>query len=159
MHIIAIAAMAENRVIGNHGNIPWNIPEEQQFFKKETLGSTVIMGRSTFDSIGRCLPWRRNIVLSRWKMDFSPSLEKKPEVFHSIEHILTSVAWEDRCYICWGWQVYTAFFDRGIVDEVILSVIPGEYEGDVIFPAFENNFVLFSEEQHDLFRILRYRRR
>ena len=56
MHIIAIAAMAENRVIGNHGKIPWNIPEEQQFFKKETLGSTVIMGRSTFDSIGRCLP-------------------------------------------------------------------------------------------------------
>ena len=57
MHIIAIAAMAEeNRVIGDHGKIPWNIPEEQQFFKKETLGSTVIMGRSTFDSIGRCLP-------------------------------------------------------------------------------------------------------
>ena len=61
----AIAAMAENRVIGNHNTIPWHLPEDFKWFKKTTMGQTLLMGRKTFDSIGRPLPGRQTIILSR----------------------------------------------------------------------------------------------
>jgi len=81
--LVLIAAMADNRVIGIEGKLPWHLPEDLQNFKRLTTGGTIVMGRKTYDSIGRPLPNRRNIVLS------SQSFEKEGiEVRHSIPEML-----------------------------------------------------------------------
>ncbi len=70
IHYIAIAAMARNRIIGNEGKIPWHIPEDFAHFRATTKGHPIIMGRKTFESIGRILPGRENIVLTRGEFSF-----------------------------------------------------------------------------------------
>lgn len=83
MEIILIAAMADNRVIGNKGQLPWYLPEDLQNFKRLTTGGVVIMGRKTYESIGKPLPNRRNIVLSSQELEF-PGID----VSHSIQEML-----------------------------------------------------------------------
>ncbi len=155
MYIIAIAAMSENRVLWNQGKIPWKIPEEQQFFKQETLGSPIIMGRKTFESIGRCLPWRRNIVLSRRPFFLEKNNQPAPEVFSDIHDLIAQLVadGEERCYIC-GWsEIYALFFEQNLVDTVILSCVPWEYVGDAFFPLFEPSFHETRAEDHENFTV------
>ncbi|MGH3347465.1 MAG: dihydrofolate reductase, partial [Nocardioides sp.] len=86
--VVAVAAYAENRVIGDHGRIPWHIPDDFAHFKAETFGHTLVMGRLTFDSIGRPLPGRRTIVVTRnraWSAD-------GVEVVHSFDEALVRAA-------------------------------------------------------------------
>ncbi len=129
MQIIAIAAMAENRGIGKDGKIPWYIPEDFKHFKETTLGSPIIMGRKTYDSIGKPLPGRRNIILStsvRVPEDgFFESEEGIPEYFREIDDALWVLQNDgvEKCFVCGGSQIYRAFFDMGLIDEVILSVV------------------------------------
>ena len=134
----AIAAMASNRVIGRDGQLPWHLPEDLKFFKKVTSGHPIIMGRTTFDSIGRPLPKRRNIVLSS-------QMEERDgvEVVRSIE-VLDSLLGDNagEIFVIGGTKVYQTLLPRCSV--LYLTFIEKEYEGDAFFPEFENEFSLDS---------------
>ena len=145
----AIAAMSENRVIGNANKIPWHLPEDFKWVKACTQGQAIAMGRKTFESMGRPLPNRENIVISR-------SVEAIPGclVLPSLE-ALEGYQTDREIWIFGGSQIYTAALDR--IAELYLTVVRGTYEGDAFFPPFEDQF-----EEPELiretpeFRILKY---
>jgi dihydrofolate reductase len=130
MEIILIAAMAANRVIGRGSTIPWDIPGEQTRFKETTMGSSLIMGRKTWDSIGCPLPGRRNIVVTR-QTDFQVS---GAEVVHSLEQGLALTANEEKVFIIGGAQLYQLALAQA--DTLILTELDQEVVGDVFFPQF-----------------------
>tara|TARA_R110002096_G_scaffold173997_4_gene349570 strand:- start:4515 stop:4982 length:468 start_codon:yes stop_codon:yes gene_type:complete len=147
---IAIVAMAANRVIGRNGGLPWQLPDDLKFFKRTTTGSAILMGRKTWDSIGRPLPKRRNIVLSC-------SLESVPEGVDLIRHPddLEKLSLETDVYVIGGAMIYDYFFAR--CDEVLLTYVFAEYEGDTFLPPFEEEFQLAEVvETHPEFEIRRY---
>jgi dihydrofolate reductase len=130
--IVMIAAVARNGVIGNGPDIPWRIPGEQAEFKRLTMGHTLVMGRTTYDSIGRPLPGRTTIVLTRdaaWSAD-------GVLVAHSIEDALAqAAALPGDVVVAGGAEVYAAalpFATEQIVSEVAL-----EPDGDVFYPAYD----------------------
>lgn len=147
---IAVVAMAPNRVIGRDGQLPWHLPGDLRFFRKSTMGQAILMGRNTWDSIGRPLPGRRNIVLSR-------TLEQAPagvEVIRSPEEIGALGITTTLCVIG-GAEIYKLLLPQ--CDEILLSLVRENHEGDTWFPPFENDFTL-SEilEQHEDFEARRY---
>lgn len=150
----AIAAMSLNRVIGAANRIPWHLPEDFKWFKKKTIGQVVIMGRKTFESIGKPLPQRTTIVVSR-------SPQPTPGV-----HKVTDLAqidprapeWSGReLFICGGAQIYQQALP--LCSDLYLTLVNRTVEGDTFFPPFENEFVLVETlfEGPD-FSILHYRR-
>ncbi|MFT5104407.1 MAG: dihydrofolate reductase [Verrucomicrobiales bacterium] len=147
----AVVAMASNRVIGRDGQLPWHLPEDLKLFKKLTLGHPILMGRKTFDSIGRPLPKRRNIVISRtWK----PEPDSGIEVIQNLE-ALDSLGLEGDVYLIGGAQIYAALLPE--CDEVWLSFVYEAHEGDTRFPEFEGDFVLAEVvEKFDAFELRRY---
>ena len=119
--IIAIVAIARNFALGRDGSLPWHYPADLRFFKRTTSGHPIVMGFKTWESIGRALPNRRNIVLSRTR---SIDRVSGAEVIRSREEIVRIAATED-VYIIGGGQIYNAFgdfIDRWIVTEVPVSV-------------------------------------
>ena len=130
IRVIAIAAMAENRVIGNRNQLPWQVPEDFRWFKSRTLGKTLLMGRKTFESIGRPLPGRRTIVLSRsdYPADGITVVSSLDQVAGCLE--------ANELWICGGAEIYAMTLPRW--DELFLSVIAGSYPGDAFFPLFED---------------------
>ncbi len=145
----AIAAMSGNRVIGNRNKIPWHIPEDFMWVKQCTQGQAIAMGRNTFESMGRPLPNRENIVISRTVTEIPGCI-----VLPSLEAL---EAYQTNCeiWIFGGAQIYEQALDR--IEELYLTVVKGEFEGDAWFPAFEDQFILESviREEED-FRILKY---
>ncbi|MEO6847538.1 MAG: dihydrofolate reductase [Chthoniobacterales bacterium] len=148
----AIAAMATNRVIGKDGGIPWHISEDFRWFKKTTLGHWIVMGRKTYESLGKPLPNRRNIVLSRSANPIAgvevitdlAQLEKPPEA--------------TQIFLIGGAEIYRQFINQ--CDEVLLSVVFREVEGDAFFPPFEDNFDLSEVVlTHPEFEVRRYIRK
>lgn len=131
--IIIIAAMAANRIIGSNNTIPWYIPGEQLRFKKITMGYPLIMGRLTWEDIGRPLPGRRSIVLSR-NPDFSA-----PEAEHtgSLEQALLLCPKEKKIFIIGGEQVYRSALP--LADKIILTTFSDFVKGDTRFPKFSDN--------------------
>ena len=128
-----IAAMTPSRVIGQQGKIPWRHKEDLRHFKEETLGHAVIMGRSTFDSIGKPLVERRNIVVSR-SVDAIPGCE----VASSVERALALAYDTDVMpFIIGGAQIYAATIDR--VTDLYITEIDRGVEGDTYFPAFDRD--------------------
>ena len=130
----AIAAMSANRVIGNNGAIPWNIPEEMSFFRTTTTGATVLMGRKTFDSIGHPLPNRQNLVLTRdanWRKDGVRVVNKLDD--------LLKLKIEGPIWVCGGSTIYEMLLPA--CRELYISYIAREYSGDVKFPIFEDMFI------------------
>ena len=126
-----IAAMTKNRVIGSGNDLPWNIPDEMKHFRKATSGATVIMGQRTFESIGRPLPNRQNIVLSPHNLEINDVT-----VVGSIEQALTvAQAFEKEIFVIGGAYTYAQFLP--LVDRLFISYIKQDYEGDVLFPAFD----------------------
>ncbi len=147
---IAIVAMSANRVIGRDGQLPWHLPEDLQFFKRTTMGHAILMGRKTWDSIGRPLPKRRSIVLSC-------SLESVPEGVDLIRHPdeLDGLAIEGDLYIIGGATIYQHFLPQ--CAEVLLTYVYAEVEGDTFLPPFEDDFRLAEVlETHPEFEIRRY---
>jgi dihydrofolate reductase len=130
MELILIAAMAANRVIGRGNTIPWDIPGEQTRFKEITMGNPLLMGRRTWQSIGRPLPGRRNIVVTRNRDFQAPGAE----VVHSIEEGFDICAGDKRVFIIGGEQLYRQALERA--DTLILTELEKEVEGDVFFPEF-----------------------
>jgi dihydrofolate reductase len=145
MLISAIVAMASNRVIGSQGDIPWKIPGEQKRFKEITLGHTVIMGRKTYETIGRPLPGRTNIVITRQ----SDYLADGCTVVHDLESAFQSCPpGENEAFICGGGQLYREAMPA--TDRIYLTVLPREVEGDTYFPEIsETEFKMTKSELVD----------
>ena len=148
--MIAIAAMSKERVIGAGGKIPWHISEDLKFFKRTTLGQVVVMGRKTFESLGKPLPGRENWVLSR-----AASFEGARVFRHPSEIIPPGDGRE--VFVIGGAELYAALLPR--CREILLTHVNLSVSGDTWFPVFEPEFdggqVIESGPD---FEIRRYRR-
>jgi dihydrofolate reductase len=129
MLISLIAAMAKNRVIGRQGEIPWKIPGEQKIFKKITLGHAVIMGRKTYESLGRPLSGRTNIIVTRQKQYRAEGSTVVHDLSSALNHCPQD---ENEAFICGGGQLYHEALP--LADRIYLTVIPREITGDTYFP-------------------------
>ena len=130
MELILIAAMAANRIIGRGNTIPWDIPGEQTRFKEITMGHSLIMGRKTWESIGKPLPGRRNIVATRNSEFQAPGAE----VVHSLEEAFVLTKGDEKVFIIGGAQLYQLSLERA--DTLILTELEQEVAGDAFFPPF-----------------------
>ncbi|MEI2810895.1 MAG: dihydrofolate reductase [Nocardioides sp.] len=161
--IVLVAAVADNGVIGDHGRIPWHLPEDFAHFKATTMGGVMIMGRATFESIGRPLPGRTTIVITRDPTWAAPGVL----VAHSSDEALSLAAaltaesagadsMPTPIFVVGGAQVYAEFLP--IADEQLLSRISLQPEGDVRYPDFTDEWVLGSTEARAGFTIERWHR-
>jgi dihydrofolate reductase len=130
----AIAAMALNRVIGRDNKIPWYLPEDFKWFKKITMGHSILMGRKTFESIGKPLPGRRNLVVSRTAE--IPNVE----VVRDLDHFDPAFYETDgkEIFVMGGADIYRQLLSR--CQTIYLTVVKREYDGDAFFPEFERDF-------------------
>ena len=132
----AVAAMSVNRVIGCGGKLPWHLPEDFKFFRKLTLGNVVVMGRKTFESMGKPLPGRINVIISR-------TMPETPGVI-----ILRGIAdleaekFDREIFVIGGAEIYAQTLPH--CAELFLTVVTREVHGDVFFPPFEEYFSLVS---------------
>jgi len=142
MLISQIVAMASNRVIGDRGEIPWKIPGEQKMFKEITMGHTMIMGRKTYEAIGRALPGRTNIVVTRQTDYTAPDCI----VVNDLQSALQSCpADESEAFIIGGGQIYQETMSSA--DRVYLTLLPREVPGDTYFPEFsESDFEVIKSD-------------
>lgn len=132
--ISLIVAMDKNRVIGYQNTMPWHLPRDLKFFKETTTGHTIIMGRKTFESIGRPLPKRKNVVLTRSKVDFP----KGVEVIHDIK---TIYQWNDdhpdeEFFVIGGGHLYEQVIP--FANRMYITKINEEFKGDIYFPHFSD---------------------
>lgn len=141
MKISLIVAQSKNHVIGKNNKMPWHLPADLKNFKNITMGKPIIMGRRTFESIGKPLPGRRNIVISR---DTHLQIAGC-DVFHSIEDALSSVKNESEVMIIGGANLYAQTIS--CAHTIYLTVIDAEFDGDTFFPALSDGWVLQSEEK------------
>lgn len=145
-------AMAENRVIGNAGTIPWHLPEDFKFFKATTMGHAILMGRKTYESIGKPLPGRENIVLSRTMPETSGVI-----VIRSLDDLKEPTDGKD-LFVIGGEEIYRLLLPK--VQELYVTKVPRTIEGDTRFPNFESQFDTGAKvlENND-FTVWRYNRR
>lgn len=137
-----IAAMARNRVIGRAGGLPWHLPADLRRFKATTMGHTLVMGRTTYESIGRPLPGRRTIVVTRQPGWMMPGVD----VARSVDEALEMQGASDM-FIAGGGDVYRQTLDR--VDRLYLTCLGRDVEGDTYFPPFDRAaFTVVAEEAH-----------
>lgn len=130
--VTLVAALArDSRVIGADGDLPWRLPADLRRFKATTMGHPIVMGRKTWESIGRPLPGRRNIVLSR-RAEFTA---EGAEVVSSLDAALARAADADEVFVIGGEAVYEAALPRA--DRLLLTWVEGRFEGDAFFPAFD----------------------
>lgn len=128
MTISIIAAVSKNNVIGKDNKLPWHLPADLAHFKKITSGHTIIMGRKTFESIGRPLPNRRNIVITRNTGFKAEGIE----VVHSIEQAMDITKDEEEVFVIGGEEIYKLAFP--FTDKIYLTRVDAEIEGDAFFP-------------------------
>lgn len=168
----AIAAMSENRVIGDHGKIPWHLPDDFRWFKHKTMGGTLIMGRKTFESIGKPLPGRKTIVLTKQQISIPgveiysdadlliqtlmKHLSAQPELG---EHIRFPTEQEPPSpiipWICGGAEIYQRFLPE--CRTLYLTRVKRSVDGDALFPQFEDQFELEQIiHETDEFRVERW---
>ncbi|MGM9925125.1 MAG: dihydrofolate reductase [Bacillus sp. (in: firmicutes)] len=133
MIVSIIVAMDENRVIGKDNSMPWRLPRELQYVKKTTMGHPLIMGRKNYESIGRPLPGRRNIILTR-DTEFEA---QGCEIVHSPEEALRICAGEEEIFIFGGEQIYKIFLER--TDKLYITKIHHAFEGDTFFPEINES--------------------
>ena len=134
MIISMIAAMADNRIIGKDNQMPWHLPADFAWFKRCTMGKPVVMGRKTYESIGRPLPGRFNIVISR---DASLTIEGVTTVT-SIENALDVVGEVDEVMIIGGGAIYAACLP--MANKLYVTHIEAEIDGDTQFPVWGSEF-------------------
>jgi len=140
-HLSLIVAMDENRLIGNDNQLPWRLPADLAFFKRTTMGKPIIMGRKTFESIGKPLPGRRNIVITR-DTEFSA---EGCEVVHSIEAALATCSDHDELMLIGGATLYEQTLDQ--VSCMYVTQIHHSFSGDTWFPEFDATHWKISEQQ------------
>ncbi|MFZ2190064.1 MAG: dihydrofolate reductase [Candidatus Magasanikiibacteriota bacterium] len=152
-----ISAIAKNNCIGKNNKIPWNIPEDFQYFKKMTLGKTCLMGKSTFESImgylGKPLPGRKTVVLTK-----DPNF-KTPEgvrIYTDLDKAFAELKDED-VFVCGGASIYKQTIDR--VDTLYITHVDMEVDGDTFFPEIKKD--IWKEvwrEDHEGFSFVKYAR-
>lgn len=133
MKISIIVAAAANNVIGRDNAMPWHLPEDLRRFKELTIGKAILMGRRTHESIGKALPNRRNIILSRDPAFTAPGCE----VVASVEEALDLVKGEAELMVIGGYAVYKKLFPQ--TQRVYLTRIHSIIEGDTLFPSLETS--------------------
>ena len=149
MKLALIAALARNGVIGREGALPWHLPEDLKRFKRLTTGSTVLMGRKTYASIGKSLPNRRNVVLTSHPI---PGIECYPTLDSALDALKDS----DRIFVIGGGTLYAQLLDRA--DELYLTLLDLDAEGDTHFPPYAHlvgsRFREVAREEHKGFTFL-----
>ncbi|KIO36366.1 type 3 dihydrofolate reductase [Shewanella sp. cp20] len=152
MKIAMIAAMANNRVIGKDNQMPWHLPEDLRHFKQMTLGKPVVMGRKTFESIGRPLPGRHNLVVSRQAdlviegVTCVTSFEQAKELVQGCEELV----------VIGGGQLYAELLPQA--DRLYLTEINLDVEGDTHFPEWDDgSWQILDSESHTNDKGLEYR--
>jgi dihydrofolate reductase len=139
-----IAAMAENRVIGVNNTLPWRLPADLKHFRKLTTGHPVIMGRRNHESIGKPLPDRANIVVTRNPDYRAPGCLVK----HSLEEALSSAGNAEEVFVIGGAEIYRQAFDHA--DRLYLTMVHARVNGDTYFPDFnEHQWREISRERHE----------
>lgn len=134
-----IVAMAQNRVIGRNNKLPWYLPNDLKYFKQVTMGLPIVMGRKTYESIGRPLPGRTNIVVTRntnWSADGVKSVNSLECAFELAESI-AEIDGRDEVMIIGGDQIYQSALP--LVDRIYLTEVHADVAGDAYFPAFERD--------------------
>jgi dihydrofolate reductase len=151
----AIVAMSENRVIGSEGKIPWHLPEDFRWFKQKTMGGTLIMGRRTFESIGKPLSGRKTIILSR-----TPSADS-PVPAYTLKTLFTDYVIHhpaERFWVCGGGLVYDHLLDH--CHYLYLTIVKRHVEGDTFFPTLDHvathHRFEFTIHENDDFRVERW---
>lgn len=131
MPLALVAAMAENRVIGRNNQLPWRLAADLQHFKALTMGKPIVMGRKTHESIGRPLPGRQNIVITR-----DPVYQAEGcTVVHSVSEALDAAGRDAEVMIMGGAELYRQTIDRA--DRLYLTLVKAEVDGDVWFPEID----------------------
>ncbi|MCC8410009.1 dihydrofolate reductase [Mucilaginibacter sp. UR6-1] len=125
-----IVAIAQNHAIGKNNQLLWHLPTDLKHFKNTTSGHTVIMGRKTFDSVGKPLPKRRNIVITRQNISIEGC-----EVVSSVEDALALCAGEDEVFIVGGAEIYKLAMP--LTDKIYLTIVHHDFEGDTYFPEID----------------------
>ena len=143
MRITLVAAVAKNGVIGRDGDLPWRLPDDLKAFKRLTLGKPVVMGRKTWESIGRPLPERHNVVMTRSQDFEAPGASVVP----SAEAALELLADQDEVMVIGGGAIYRQFLERA--DHIYLTEVDADVDGDVTFPELDpGEWVEVSREHH-----------
>jgi dihydrofolate reductase len=133
MPLSVIVAMSENRVIGRRGGLPWHLASDLRRFKKLTMGHHLVMGRKTFESIGRLLPGRTTVVVTR-QVDYDlPGAV----VVHDLGQAIRLVQHEDEAFVIGGGQVFAQVLP--LVDRLYLTLVHASVDGDVRFPEFDED--------------------
>lgn len=143
MTLSIIAAVDKNYLLGSNGEIPWELPADLKYFKETTMGSPVIMGRKTFESIGFPLPGRKNIIMTRNKNYTAEGCQ----VVHSKREVLNNFLKNNKeAFIIGGAEVYKLFLSYS--DKLYLTVIDHEFSGDTYFPKVNwKNWKKISEKK------------
>ena len=133
MTLSLIVAMSENRVIGRDGNIPWHVSSDLKRFKKITIGHPMIMGRKTWESLGKSLPGRTSIVLTR-NADYEA---EGASVVHDLDAAIAQAPQSDEVFVVGGADIYRLAMPR--VDRMYLTVVHAAITGDTYFPDFDES--------------------
>lgn len=148
-----IVGYDENRLIGKGNELPWHIPEDLKHFKELTEGNRVIMGRLTFESIGKVLPNRENIILTRGNFEF-----QGVKTYNSVEELLKALDDTKKNFVIGGSEIYKLLLP--FVDILHISHIKGQHEGNVYFPEVDfSEWEMVIQREYDEFKYICYRRR
>jgi len=146
MVVSLIVAVSSNGVIGRDGGLPWRLSKDLKHFKKLTMGHHLIIGRHTWDEVGRPLPGRTMVVVTRSRC-FAP---EGVRVAHSLEEALDIARDDDEPFIGGGAHIYRMALEKNLVDRLYITGVHAEVEGDTVFPDIDlDNWELVSEECHD----------
>jgi len=149
-----IAAVARNRGIGKNGSMPWHISEDLRRFKRITKGHTVLMGRKTYESLGKPLVDRRNVVITRGTL---PGVESYP----TIDGALEALHGEDLVFVMGGGEIYRQLLPKA--DRLYMTIVEQEPDADTFFPAYEHLlgtvYTLVAREEHEGFTFEDYMKR
>lgn len=138
MTISIIVAMDSNQTIGNDGKLPWFLPEDLKYFRKKTLDRTVVMGRKTFDSIGKALPQRTNIVLTRdvnWEADNVVTFNSVKDVLDWTKDVICMEQEDDEFFIIGGGDIFHQFYPN--TDRLYVTHIDHDFEGQTQWTGFK----------------------
>lgn len=151
--IFLVSAMSQNSVIGINNQLPWNLPEDLKKFKELTTDLPIIMGRKTFESIGKILPKRINIVITSQDLNILNTKENNKNNLYYFNNLESAIKFakefKKNIAIIGGESIYKEALKNNIIDEIYLTVIKSNFNGDTFFPVkFLENFKIQSIESH-----------
>ncbi|PSQ19814.1 dihydrofolate reductase [Halobacteriales archaeon QS_8_69_26] len=144
MELVSVAAVSDNLVVGKDGDIPWeSLPEDREQYRTRVADDPVILGRHTFESMRDDLPGRAQIVLSREDREFDAETAHHAEDVEEAVEVAESLG-ADTAYVLGGGAIYELFQPH--LDRMVLSHVPGEYEGDTVYPEWDDEEWTVAEE-------------